>query len=526
MASVADTLITRYQLQDDYSAKLKKMSAETDKFGQSVQGLAGAGGGGAGGSLGGLVSGLGSISTMAPGIGTAAAAIAASIAAIGAATVTATLEATKFGWSLMRIAAPYDTLERTFQGIYGNAKDAAQMMAYLNQEANKGNFAFKDLANAAKLLALSDIQFGEFNTAMQAIALRGSGSPAQNLEMVASALTKIKAGDIGEAFETLRSFGIGKDELRSLGATFDKSGQFTGNIQQALDLFKKVGEEGRGVVEAMNGGMEQWFSNFDAYLEQMQIQAGKALFSNLKPVLDNLLKAMVDILDSGIIKDTVNAITSLLDIDPSSDGLAKLAISVLAAIRASVVLIRSLWEGIIQIVNRAITVARILSPLGAKALESSIGNPFGGLATDVAGVYRDSFNEMWNTYQASQSMKAKKPPVTEPLLKGAKDAIKESVNELANKMDKPSSPLPQIARHTKQTAENTKAAIDMTRHILGGGDIGRLGLSPAELQGFGGGRTRGRQAVVKVRVIGGEFSQIIQDIINQTLPQLRRQGAI
>lgn len=525
MANVADTLITRYQLQDDYSAKLKKISGETDKFGKSVQGLAGSGGAG-GGSLGGLVSGLGSLGSMAPGIGTAVAMIGTAMVAVAAATVGATVAAAKFGMEAMRAAAPMDTIERTFAGVYGSTKKAADMMAYLRQEAMKSNFAFTDLANAAKLVVMNGMQFSEFSDAMQAIALRGSGSPAQNLEMIAQTITRIKAGDFAQAFENLRSFGIGKDTLIALGATFDKSGKFTGNVAQALELFKKIGEQSQGVVDQMAGGMEATLSNLDEGFSLMMQQAGRAVFDNLKPMIENVIKAMTDILDSGVIKDTVNAIASLLDIDPSSDGLAKLAISVLAGVRASAVLIRSLWEGIIQIVNRAITVARILSPLGAAALSSSIGNPFGGLATDVAGVYRDSFNEMWNTYQASQSMKAKKgSTASEPILNKTKEATKAAVEGVFDKLEQPTSPIAQIAKHTKQTADNTKASIDMTRHILGGGDIGRLGLSPAELQGFGG-RTKGRQAVVKVRVIGGEFSQIIQDIINQTLPQLRRQGAI
>jgi hypothetical protein len=527
MASVADTLITKYELQDNYSGKLKKISGETDKLGKSLDGITGGSSSGTGGSLGGLVSGLGTLGGMAPGIGTAVTLIATAMAAVAAATVGATVAAAKFGMEAMKAAAPMDTIERTFAGVYGSTKKAAEMMAYLKQEAMKSNFEFKSLANAAKLVVMNGMKFSEFKDAMQAIALRGSGDPAQNLETIASTLTRIKAGDFAQAFENLRSFGVGKDTLVKLGATFDKSGQFTGNISDALELFKKIGAESQGVVDSMNGGMEATLSNMEEGFGLMMQQAGKAIFENFKPLIDNIISTITDILDSGVIKDTINAISAIFDVDPGDNGLAKLAIGVLAAIRTGAWIVRSVWEGILGVVRFVQNVLKYIPGF------NGIGgvSPAGDLFSAIQGDWQRNYNEMMNTFQASQKVKQKKgnKSSVEPTIAAAKEAAKEATEEAVGKMEEPASPLMQIARNTKQTADNTKASIDMSRHILGGGDIGRLGLSPAELDGLNGRVRRGGSSnrAVKVKIIGGgSFEEVIQNIFNQALPQLKRQGLI
>jgi len=379
------------------------------------------------------------------------------------------------------------------------------MMAYLKAEAMKSNYEFKDLADSAKMLVMNGMKFSEFKDPLQAIAMRGSGDPTENLRMVTSTLTRLKAGDFAQAFENLRSFGIGKDTLVAMGATFDKSGQFTGNVAQALELFKKIGKQSQGVVDNMNGGMEATLSNMEEGFSLMMQQAGKQIFADFKPLIDNIITAITDIMDSGVIKDTIDSISSLFDIDPTSNGLAKLVIGVLAAIRTGAWIVRGVWEGIATVVN---TIAKVLMLPGVGDITSPAGSA-------IANEYKKYYDEMSNTFDASQKIKAKKKN------KDAKEPEPKA----------PASPVPvlnQIAANTKATADHTKQQADMSRHIFGGGDIGRLGLSPAELDSFSGRRRGGssRNVVVKVVGLGGDWDRMIGDIINQALPQLKRHGVI
>lgn len=515
MANVADTLITKFELQDNYSGKLKNISKQTDDLGKSIGNVTG-GGSGSGGGIGSLVSGLGTIGSMAPGIGTAVTMIATALTAVATATVGATVAAAKFGMEAMKAAAPMDTIERTFAGVYGSTKKAADMMAYLKGEAMKSNFEFKDLADSAKMLVMNGMKFSEFKDPLQAIAMRGSGDPTENLRMVTSTLTRIKAGDFAQAFENLRSFGIGKDTLVAMGATFDKSGQFTGNVAQALALFKKLGQESQGVVDTMDGGMEATLGNMEEGFGLMMQQAGKQIFADFKPLIDNIITAITDVLDSGIIKDTIDSISSMFDVDPGSNGLAKLVIGVLAAIRTGAWIVRSVWAGIEAVVGYVASILKYIPGMGGIGGVGAFVNPFGltgSIASEVGSYYKNSYDEMSNTFAASQAMKAKKEGnQAEP------DGAKLADNS-------PAPTLVQIAQNTKATAEHTKQQADMSRHIFGGGDLGRLGLSPAELDNFTGSRRSGRTTLV--RIVGmGSFDQMFTDVINQVLPQLKRQGAI
>jgi hypothetical protein len=77
----------------------------------------------------------------------------------------------------------------------------------------------------------------------------------------------------------------------------------------------------------------------------------------------------------------------------------------------------------------------------------------------------------------------------------------------------------QIAQNTAQTAENTAKLLDLSRHIFGGGDLGRMGITPVEM---GGGQ---RSSRVKIDVSGadGPFRVLVETIAMQIMRQM--QGA-
>ncbi len=501
MASVADTLITKWELQDNYSPKAKKAAQATDNLGKSLNQVTGGGTGG--GGIKGMVSGLGTLAGMSNPVTIGITAIATGLIAVATATIAASVAAVKFGMEAMKAAAPMDTIQRVFAGVYGDTKKAAQMMTYLKDEAMKSNFEFKDLAGSAKLLVMNGMKFTEFKDSMQAIAMRGPGNPAENLRTIAEQLTRIKGGDFGRAFEELRNFGISKQELTALGATFDKSGQFTGNIKQALELFKKVGAQGKAIVDQMEGGMEATLSNMDEGFDLMQQQVGKQLFTNMKPLIDNIITVITNLMDSGVLKDTVDMITSLFDIDPSSDGLAKLAIGVLAAIQTGAQIVHAVWAGIMTVVNAV-----------AQLLHTKIA--VGGLTDWTMGQYDRNYNTLMNTYNANQVIKDKDAK------KGKKGAVEPDNPKAKTMVD---SPIMAIAKHTKDTAENTKQL--NARHILGGGDIGRMGISPAELDVINTRVRHSGKSNTTIKVIGfGKFDGLMQEAFMEFLTQAKRQGAL
>lgn len=73
---------------------------------------------------------------------------------------------------------------------------------------------------------------------------------------MASAFTRIKAGDFGEAFERLRDFGIARKDLEAEGLTFDKDGQYVGTVEAAMKAVRAI------VQRDFGGMMDEQIQNF------------------------------------------------------------------------------------------------------------------------------------------------------------------------------------------------------------------------------------------------------------------------
>lgn len=493
MADIADTLITKYVLDDKYSAALQKIVNHTNGFAKAAKKAQGSGGG---------TSGMaGAFNVLKGGANEVTVAIAAVTAAFAAAGAMAG-GMVEFGMKAMTTFAGYDTIERTFSGIYDSASKAKDMMKFLNTEAQKSNFLFTDLAQNAKLVVMTGLKWSEYSNSIQGLALRKGGS-GEDLAEATRVLTRLKGGQFGEAMSDLGSFGYGKEELTRLGATFDKSGQFLGNTQQALEIFKKIGKESEGVVKAMDGGAEAILGNLTESFTLAMSEIGKSIFNNVKGGITSVTDAISDAISSGALGDMVDSIFAMFDPDPNSFSLTKVIASVIAGVETAASFVKTVWSFIVSAYN---FLAPILKFLGAY----TPGGMAGRLITDDLGtVYNASYERTMATMEAYQKTKAKGKEIAEP----------DSGKAMAT------SPLAQIAQNTKHTADNTKHSADMARHVLGGGDLGRMGVTPQELDGLLGRRSGGGDSI-KVQVIGDSFDALLNDLLQRYTKQLQQQGRI
>lgn len=84
------------------------------------------------------------------------------------------------------------------------------------------------------------------------------------------------------------------------------------------------------------------------------------------------------------------------------------------------------------------------------------------------------------------------------------------------------SQLNKIATNTGETAQNTKAQVDYRKYSLGGGELGRMGVTSTEFASINKG---GRQVTVTLQN-GRTFEAMLADAIQQGIFQMKRQGAI
>lgn len=104
-----------------------------------------------------------------------------------------------------------------------------------------------------------------------------------------------------------------------------------------------------------------------------------------------------------------------------------------------------------------------------------------------------------------------KAPKFEPLKPGQSGSSGNPVQQALN----------QIAGNTGATASNTQKQLDMQRYVLGGGDLGRLGVTPIEMSA-----RQGREVRIKVDSGAATLDDWIQGLINKAVRELKRRGQL
>lgn len=120
------------------------------------------------------------------------------------------------------------------------------------------------------------------------------GQGAEGLQMVSTALGRIKAGQYGEAMEQLRRFGIGRERLQAAGLRFTKGGEPIGKPEDVMRAVEAIGR-GRPYLAQMIVQMDnlagKW-SNFKDAIYAVQVEIGQHMTPGLKYFLDLLAKGV------------------------------------------------------------------------------------------------------------------------------------------------------------------------------------------------------------------------------------------
>lgn len=440
MAKIVDELITKYTLQDDYSAKANQVVGSTGKLTAA---------------LGGVVAG---------------------VAALGAALGAATIAYVRLGQAAVSKFTTFDTIERSFIGIYGSAEQAAQMMAYLEAKSLRSAFGLEAMATAASSLALAGIDVGKFLPVVERLALV-SGQGEAGLADAASVLRRLRGGQVAEALgpEGLGRFGVNRQDLLAMGATFNAQGQFQGTIEQALDLIVRVAEgKLKRVADEVGTGAAATLSNVQDAWDKALTDAGRVIMTSFTPILIEATEAFTALVKSGSLQSLTAGFRS------AASALGMVNWSQLAA---GLVGLSHILQAFGSFMFQVGTVGPVRALLG---LGGTITNMARNAARDIATLFVSG--------AAAEIVPPAVPPAENPVVA-------------------------QIAQNTAQTAENTAKLLDLSRHIFGGGDLGRMGITPVEM---GGGQ---RSSRVRIDVVGAEgpFRLLVETIAMQIMRQM--QGA-
>lgn len=206
-----------------------------------------------------------------------------------------------------------------------------------------------------------------------------------NIEEVARAFARLKSGDFGEAFERLRDFGIGKEDLIGKGLEFDKNGAFKGSVEQALDGV-------RAVIKERFGGSIDDLSNSLAGRFSTLLDTGKAFFRELFQPAFEFAKPALDF----VIEQITNVTTYLKTLSPETKAIIVGILGAIAALGPVLVFIGTLVAAVGGLIGAISSIAAGIAALGGlsvvlpiiAAVGAAIALLTAGVAAAIVVVYQ------------------------------------------------------------------------------------------------------------------------------------------
>ncbi|MBN9504006.1 MAG: hypothetical protein BGO01_03645 [Armatimonadetes bacterium 55-13] len=545
-AVTVDEVITRYTLDDRYSAKAKNVTSATNNMGAAATKAGGAmGGGGAGlmgivGRLGGGLTALGGTAMGVVGaIGSVVTVVLAAAAAYGTLLVSATAAAGALAFKGLESFAVVDTNIRKWSAFLdGGMKAAMQMEKYIRNFMLTSNFQYEALAaGVTKLLMMGEDVEKLLPTFERLATVPGNFSTA-DMDAVADMFMRIKGGaQLGELRETLGRFVIALKDLKEIGG-LDES--MVGDSAAIMDaVVKTINIKLAGVTETAAGSVTASLGNLGDSFNSLFIKIGEMVAPVLAPFMDKIQSFMTYLASDGGPIDRVGQ--ALLKVFGEADAGGMLD-NFLGDVAAFIERVPHIVDYVVRagkwfvkgVLLAAAIVGGVLN-LAVKITNFILGNIMrllvnlpdwlgGGFFADVGKAIQDQSDAMttfmagignlmgggaffgndatnaFGDFQSWQS-KSKKTKVDAPKVK---DSLRgETVME-------------RIEKNTFETAQHTKESREaLQRYVLGGGDLGKLGVTPVEMNAM-------KNKTVKVEAGGRKLNEAIEDIVMRVLMELRR----
>lgn len=489
--SVIDRLITQYELDDrKYQAGAQRVVQGTQATGSAMASASGASSNFAV-SLGALGAG-GSIVT---GFATAAAVIVTSLAAISAGFIQANVNLAQ---SAVKMSVDFERMAMTIGGALGGLDKGQAVMKSLQGYAVESAFSFNDLSQAATQMVAAGMDIRSLLPVAERFALVIGGTSGEGLQMVTRALILAKGGAFGESMESLRRAGVGRADFEKQGIKMDAGGQIQSTPQEFVDAIIRISEgRPKDMADALKSSDAVKLSNAGDAVEIAMRQLGDGIKSNLMPLIEEFTTALAQLNASGVFTMLGDQVGNFLrDLTTQIGGVKDTMVNIIAGLQTLHAILSGVTLGFIEL---AMSVGKIAIAIG-------IANP---------GT-RDFMLTMLATFAAAKSN------IVSAMLgsTGVKGAQAGLVGT-ATTEEKPIGPESSL-KQLEKIEKNTRELADQQRFILGGNDIGRLGVTPEEKSRM----RRGSRSERAGGIIGFGLEMTIGDLIDQRIYQMKRAGQL
>jgi hypothetical protein len=413
-------------------------------------------------------------------------------------------------------AVSFESLNSRLTAITGSGKKAAEVLDMVKKVAGPSPFTFSQLANLAVGLEATGV---ETNAMLPRLANLGAafGASEEKLASLLNMVQQLKGGQIPDMGQ-LSMFGMNRSDFAKQGIKFDKGGGLDpGQEMKVFQAFVNIIDtKYSGMLEGLQNDTATKLASLEDAWEQTMRKIGEKMITILTPYIQYTTDFLGRMMDSGILADlTTKFFGPMQEFTKGfTDGNVQASVDkLLASILAVGASIPDILSGTFQNVGKILqnfltninaSIGKLnpfLAMQGHKKIDdlktdyisgritkaeldarrSQISNEYGfGATGDImqgvdfgkpfadAQKFADSIISKMAGAKAPQAGEVPKP--FGPLFKPGEEPGMGGAGEMGDL-------LLRIANNTRDTAE----ALTLRRETLGGGAMGAIGLTGAEV---------------------------------------------
>lgn len=407
----------------------------------------------------------------------------------------------------------FEAMKARLEGLTGSASRAQEMLALAAKEAGPSMFTTQQLEMAMVNLAA----FGQnVERVLPMITKLGQamGADQEKLMQYVRGFNMLKQGQLPE-LETMGAMGVSKGDLRKQGIKFDNQGSLISSAEQTMLAFERIiNEKFSGAIKKSAETTQAMEATITDSMQMIQRAFGETTNNALKPFLMGIGDIFKTISDSQFPQLFAEQMMKPLKELAGIGGDVKSVFLDILAVLASManVLPRNLsyiikeWNA----VSKDQTFLGSLQRIGSRSA-TLLTAPFRLL--DVTGKTTGETGNIMKDFETFRfALEAKKTGANV----NASRALLPFGAESKMKQDKDTK---DVKSHLQKIESNTKKSadlLDLRRQTLGGGEMGRLGITGAELAGMG---MQYRSEITKVKPIRGDtmVTRGIKDMIQNNI---------
>ena len=298
-----------------------------------------------------------------------------------------TMPIAALGAAAVKSAADLETMEVSFISLTGGAKQAADMMANLNEFTAKTPFQIEAVAKSARQLIASGSGIEDVNQQLQFLGdiAATSGQPIDEIAAIFSKVNakgKVELESLNQLAE--RGIPIFTALSEATGLPADQLGAGRVSVDQFNEVLKSFSTEGGFASGAMERLSQTAGGKFSTALDNLKL-AGAALAESLLPTLKGLLDNFVSLMQA------------VINLDPEAKKFLLTAAGIAAALGPLLVILPSIVQGFMA----------IISPVGLViAAVVGLGIAIVTFADEIAAPLTSVINYFITLYNESRTLRS------------------------------------------------------------------------------------------------------------------------